>query len=201
MTTVSGSAESLLKELSEVGWPVASVSELVNTKRAYPEAVPVLIRWLESLDDGELRKQQRDVEQVVRALAVSAARGKAAPTLVALFRRVQDPTGMGIRWAVGNTLEVVADDSVADELIGLATDRRYGPARQMVVLGFGRLRSERAEATLIELLKDDEVAAHAAMALGKLGSTRAVPALSGLLQHAKPWVRKEAMKALTKIQG
>lgn len=198
---MSASLESLLKDLHEAGCPVDSLSQLVNTNRQYPPAVPVLIRWLESLDAADVRKLQRDVEQVVRALAVAAARGKAAPRLIELFRTVTNRSGMGIRWAIGNTLEVVADDSVTDEIIALATDRRYGPARHMVVLGLGRLKSDSAEQALIDLLNDDEVAGHVVMALGKRGARRAAPAISALLRHPKPWVQKEAVKALAKLQA
>jgi HEAT repeat protein len=193
--------EALLKELREAGHPVTDLWDLVNTRQPYPAAVPILIRWLDTLDPAEMTRQQGEVEAAVRALAVPAARGKAAPRLIELFRSVDDPSGLGMRWAIGSTLEVVGDDSVADDLMALATDRKYGQARQMVVLGLGRLKSTRAEDVLIDLLKDEDVVGHAAMALGNRRSERAAPAISGLLQHPKPWVRQEAMKALTKIQG
>jgi hypothetical protein len=197
---MSAPVESLVRELQEVGCPVGDLWELVNAKRRYPATVPVLLRWLEGLDATEIRRRPRDVEAVVRALAVPAARGKAAPLLIELFRTVPDRTGMGIRWAIGNTLEVVADDSVADEMIALAKDRRYGRAREMVVLALGRLKSERVDQVLIDLLEDEDVDGHAVVALGDRRAASAVPAISAMLQHPNSWVQKEAMKALAKIQ-
>jgi len=85
-------------------------------------------------------------------LAVPAARGVAAPTLIKLFRHVADRDPLALGWAIGNSLEVVANDSVANDLFALATDGSYGRAREMVVLGLARLSSPRAEQVLIDLL-------------------------------------------------
>lgn len=104
-------------------------------------------------------------------------------------------------WAIGNSLEVVANDSVANDLFALATDGSYGRAREMVVLGLARLSSPRAEQVLIDLLNDEGVVGHAVIALGKRRSRAAVPIIARLLQHPKPWVRKEARKALARIQA
>lgn len=90
---------------------------------------------------------------------------------------------------------------MSDDLIALAKEQSYGPARQMVVLGLGRFATEQVDLALIDLLEDDEVAGYAAMALGRIRSQRAAPTISRLLNHPKPWVRKEANKALVKIQS
>lgn len=198
---MGASVESLLRELANVGEPVQSLSDLVNTRRAYPAAVPVLLRWLDTLDARDLTKPSREVDMAVRALTVPAARGKAARKLIELFKVVGDPSGTGTRWSIGNALGIVAEEAVSDDLIALAKEQSYGPARQMVVLGLGRFATERVELALIGLLEDDEVAGYAAMALGRIRSQRAVPTISRLLDHPKPWVRKEANKALVKIQS
>lgn len=197
---MDATVRSLLDDLNAVGYPVKDLSDLVNSKQPYPAAVPVLVHWLESLDARDVSRHKDDVEFAVRALAVREARGLAGPLLMRLFRDVSDPTGMGLRWTVGNTLEVVADGSMANDLIALATDKTYGRAREMVVLGLARLQSPDAERALIELLNDDEVAGHAVIALGKLRSRAAAPAISRLLLNDKLWVRKEAKKALARIQ-
>lgn len=84
--------------------------------------------------------------------------------MIQLFKQTERP---GEAWAIGNALSVVADDSHFDELAELARDRRYGTARQMIVHGLGRSRHPAAVGLLIELLADDDIAAHAAIALGK----------------------------------
>lgn len=191
---------SLLSELSASGYPVTDLAQLVHAKDRYPEAIPVLIQWLDSLEPEDVQRQKQDVEFAVRALAVAEARGSAGPTLVRLFRIASDPTGMGLRWVIGNTLEVAANDQIASDLISIATDKSYGRARQMIVLGLARLKSPRAERALIELLSDDDVNGHAVIALGKRRSQAAARAISRLLVHSNPWVRKEAKKALERIR-
>jgi HEAT repeat protein len=54
---------------------------------------------------------------------------------------------------------------------------------------------------LLELLKDDEVAGHAIIALGNLKAGAAREAIQVFLKDPKPWVRKEAEKALKAIGG
>jgi HEAT repeat protein len=115
------------------------------------------------------------------------------------FEQAEDPTGAGLRWAIGSALEVLANDEIADGMIKLATDRRYGKAREMVVVGLGKLRDARVIDVLLNLLSDDEVVGHAVMALGKLRARTARSRIEPLLNHPKPWVRKEAKKALANI--
>jgi HEAT repeat protein len=67
------------------------------------------------------------------------------------------------------------------------------------VLALGRSRDARAVPTLIDVLDDPEVAAHAASALGQLKAFAARPALERLLTDPQPLVRREARKALKKL--
>ena len=197
---MNNSIDALLQRLADVGVPVGRLSDLVNTRHSYRAAVPVLLDWLNSLNPADMREFSGSAEMAVRALAVREARGVAAPSLIRLFRVADEATGDGLRWTIGNTLEVLADESVADELIALALDPKYGASRRMVVLGLGRLRLESAELALIDLLQDEEVVGQAVMALGRLRSKRAVPALTSLLDHPTPWIRTEARKALARVR-
>jgi HEAT repeat protein len=117
------------------------------------------------------------------------------------FARAEDDTGLGLRWAIGNALSVVASDQIADDMLRLATDRQYGRAREMVVVGLGKLRDPRAKEVLLDLLGDEEVAGHAVMAIGKLRVKAARPPLQRLLNHPKTWVRREAKKAIARIDA
>jgi HEAT repeat protein len=49
------------------------------------------------------------------------------------------------------------------------------------------------------LLKDEEVAGHALIAIGKLKADKAKSYIKPFLEHPKSWVRKEAKRALAKI--
>jgi HEAT repeat protein len=197
MLTAMSTPDQLRGELEAAGVSNGDVWWLVNTSERYPAAIPVLLEWLAALDErvpAEGRELLR--EGIVRALTVAEARPVAAPLLIDQFRQVADPN---LRWVIGNALEVVADDSVFDQAAELATQTKYGTARQMVVLGFGRSNKPEAVPLLIALLDDDDVAAHAAMALGRLKAPEAQPALERQLASPRPLVRREARKALARI--
>src|SRR4051812_26030880 len=197
MLTSMSTPDQLRSELEAAGVSNGDVWWLVNTSERYPAAIRVLLEWLAALDErvpAEGRELLR--EGIVRALTVSEARPEAAPLLIDQFRRVAAPN---LRWVIGSALEVVADDSVFDQAAELATQTEYGASRQMIVLGFGRSNKTEAVPLLIELLEDDDVAAHAAIALGRLNATEAQTALERQLENPRPLVRREARKALARI--
>jgi HEAT repeat protein len=170
---------------------VQSVSELHQKRFNYESVVPILMKWLPVMSNPRVK------ESIVRALSVPFAE-EAAPLLVEEFRRV-DPEPSGLKWAIGNALDVVANDAVMEEMIDLATDRRHGKAREMVVSGLGNIRDRRVVPILIDLLKDEEVFVNAMVGLAKLGAASARSSIEPFLKHPKPYVRKEAMKAIEKI--
>lgn len=177
--------------LREAGLEVESVYDLVNDRRSFTGAVDPLLRLLPSL------KHPRIKEGVVRALTDPAARGKAAKPLVRELRRAMADGDELYAWTVGNALRVVADDSVFEDLLELAQDKRLGGGRETVVESLGGFK-ERPEAltVLVDLLKDEDVAGHAIVALRRLRARTASQAIAPLLEHKKAWVRREAKKAM-----
>jgi hypothetical protein len=187
-------------DLAKVGLAVEGPWDVVNTRQSYRAAVPVLLDWLGRVDaevSGPERAGFR--EALVRSLAVKEARGRAGPALVREFRR--RGVSSEYRWAVGNALEVVADDALYDDVAELAGDPSYGRDRQMVVLALARTKDPRAVEVLIRLVEDDSVVGHALMALGRLKAARARTTIEGCLNHPQPWVRREAKKALAKFDA
>ncbi|HLX47908.1 MAG TPA: HEAT repeat domain-containing protein [Streptosporangiaceae bacterium] len=190
----------LISDLQNAGVPVSDLWELVNGKTAYRAAIPVLLDWLGAVDTRVPEPDRRKVtEGLVRALTVPAARPAAAPALIRAFRTADDPSGLGLRWAIGNALSVVADDSVFDQIAELVRDRGYGKGRQMTVLALGRSKDPRAASVLTGLLGDPDVTAHALMALGKLKPPGVCAAVEPLLDHPQALVRQEARKTLAKL--
>jgi len=185
-------------ELRAVGIKVDGVYDLVNSRRSYKEAIPVLVKLLPSIQETRIK------EGVVRALAVKEAVGEeVARAMIQEFEAIDPsapPVEQGLRWAIANTLSVVARDSVFEQVAGLACDHRHGKAREMLAEALANMKDPRAVDVLIGLLDDDEIAGHAVVALGKLKAQAAKPAIERFLDHPKPWVRKEAEHALAKIQ-
>jgi HEAT repeat protein len=190
-------AAPIFEELAQAGYPLDQLSDLYRkkvyaNKVTYQRAVPILLRWLPRIDDLNVR------EEIVRTLSVKWAKPAAAPVLIKEFQKVDDPVGL-YKWAIGNALSVVADDSVFDDIVKLVKDKQHGRAREMVAVALGNMKDPRAVDVLIELLEDDEVAGHALIALGKQKDDRARQYIEPFLEHPKAWVRKEAKRALAKI--
>lgn len=185
-----------MSDLAEVGYPVASVSELRDSGLRYAAAIPVLLKWLPKVPIEEK-------EGIVRTLSVPWAKSQALDSLIDLFKAdpvPSDPMGESLRWAVGNALEVLWDDTRFDELVALTTDQRFGSARQMVVLGLGRSKRPEAVDVLFRHLDDPVVSGHAVKALGKLRDPRARTSLESMTTDKRTWVRKAAEKALSRLR-
>jgi hypothetical protein len=180
----------LLADLQRAGYPVQSLFELRRMDKGYASAVPILIRHLQAVSDDELR------EDIVRTLSVPWAKPQATKPLVHAFVNC---TNELLRWAIGNALEVVADDSIAEELFRIALDRRFGRSREMVVLALSKLAHPHAKEVARQLLEDEEVVGHALIALRRLRDALSRDKTFELTQHPKAWVRSEARKTLASI--
>jgi hypothetical protein len=192
--------DGLVLELRAAGVAVSDPWDLVNSTVQYGGAVPLLVDWLQHVDERFSNEERSSAtELLVRALTVPEAAPLATPTLLELFRTVEDGSGMGLRWVVGNALSVVADDSFFDEIAELIRRREYGKARQMLVLGLARSKDPRVVPLLVEMLGDDDVAAHSVIALGKLRSAGVRRPVEALLQHSSALVRREAKKTLRRL--
>ena len=185
----------MIAGLRERGFDVWSLEELRCSGRPYPTAIPLLVRALDDTDDG------RQLGEIVRTLSVPWARPAALPSLIALFRRVEDPTGTGLRWTVGNALEVLWDDRYFDELVDLARLRQFGRAREMVVLGLARSGRPAAAVVALRLCDDPDVNGHALSVLARKKFALRVPdeaasVFERMSGDHRAWVRTAASRGL-----
>ncbi len=186
-------AAPLLRDLRKAGYDLKWLGQLRLTHKHYAAAIPIVLRWLPRVQDLDLK------EDIVRTLTVKAARPQAARPLIEAFEAAPDSEEHGLKWAIANALSVVADDTVLDDMVRLARDKRHGRAREMLTDALGNMKSPQAQDVLIELLSDEQVAAHAIRPLGKRRAVKARRRLEDFLNHPKAWVRKEARRALEKI--
>ena len=177
-------------ELLALGYKIASLDELRRSGIEYRSAIPILLKWLQATTDQRLK------EALVRALSVPWAKSGATRILLDEFRQTSENQGASLKWAIGNALEVLADDSCAQELLALARDPQHGKAREMVVLALAKLNDPRAEGVLKELLSDEQVAGHAVLALSNRPSVRDLSELRPFLNHRQEWVRDAAKKGM-----
>lgn len=195
MVIYDAAAAPVIADLSEAGFNIERIDDLYHQKLDYKSAIPILLKWLPRIENLAVK------ETIVRALSVPWAKPLAAPALITEFHKIPNEFkfNIGIKWAIGSALEVVADDQVFTEIVDLVNDRRHGPAREMLAVSLGNMKDPRAQDVLIGLLSDEEVAGHAIMALGKLRSKKARQAIEPFVTHPKTWVRNEAKKALVRI--
>lgn len=194
--TPAAGEEPILVDLAGVGFEVDSLADLRQSGVRYRAAIPVLVDWL---GRGCAPKVQAEI---VRALSVPWAKPAATHPLIDAFRAVDgevDPTGTGLRWTIGNALEVMFDDADLDAFVDLAVDERYGKARQMVVLGLAKSKNPLAVDVLIGLVEDPDVDGHALKALAKIGAPAARFAFEAKSRDGRAWVRSEARKGLKKL--
>jgi hypothetical protein len=197
MTVIKEEEDKLVTvALNRLGMDVTSVFDLMKWKEPYPAAIPVLVAHLPLVRDIGVK------EGIVRALTVKEARGKAETALITEFRSVQSSqtANFALKWSIGNALSLVATDAVFNDLVKLVKDKRHGKSREMLAVALGNMKNTAAVDVLIQLLDDDEVAGHVLMALGKLKSQKARIFIERFLNHPKPWIRKEAVKTLKKLE-
>ncbi len=182
----------LMEELCGIGYNVGSLDELRRSGKKYDSAIPTLLSWLPRISSTEAK------ESIVRTLSVPWARPKAGPVLIREFERAPKEAE-GLRWSIGNALEVVAEPSLLEKLIEIVTNGENGKPREMVVLALSKIRDPRSVEVLIGLLDDEQVAGHAVMALRKLKAPQALHHLVKFADHPRAWIRNEAKKAITII--
>jgi hypothetical protein len=187
-------SEPVLIDLRGIGYKIEWISDLYSQKIWYQNAIPVLLKWLPLIDNLDVK------EDIVRALTVKWAKPDAARILIEEYKKLHNESNTGIKWAIANALTEVADDSVFDDLVELINDQSNKESREMLAIALGKMKNPKAEDVLIALLKDEVVAGHAVMGLGKLKSKKAVPAIEGFLSHPRTWIRNEAKKALSRIE-
>ncbi|NYI60322.1 HEAT repeat domain-containing protein [Cellulomonas soli] len=185
-------------DLAAVGFEMGSLADLRLSGVRYRKAIPVLVDWLGRASDPKLQGE------LVRTLSVPWANPAATRAVIDEFRAVDarvDPTGTGLRWTMGNALEVLFDDADFGAFVELAVDERYGKARQMIVLGLAKSKNPQAVDVLLGLVEDPDVDGQAVKALAKLGDPAARPAFESKLGDSRAWVRNEARKGLKKLTG
>jgi HEAT repeat protein len=116
----------------------------------------------------------------------------------------------GLKWAIGNALATLADESLADDLIDLLDDQAQGAARQMLCEALRRTKDPRAPSVLTSLITDPDVGGHAIAALQDYGPKtslsyleKARPALERVLadQSSGHLAKREARKSIDRLDG
>jgi HEAT repeat protein len=193
-------AAPLAAELADMGFVVEFPEDLLAQGVDYRQAVPLLIRWLPRVENADVKCS------IIRTLTVPWARPVAARPLVEELRRALsgpgEPSAMVV-FDIANALEVVGDESVADDLLELSRDHRVDTeARAYLVQALGNVPQERVTGALLDILRaeqDPPVIVGALKALGRLRDPCARHVLEAHTKNGDRQVRKEAERALKRL--
>ena len=182
----------ILREAEERSIPREELPEFLQGPVDYRAGIPVLIKWLPLVDNWDVKWA------IVDALAVKWAKPIAARPLIEEFRKAPMEK-QSFKWSIASALCEVADASVFDDLVELVRDKRHGRAREMLPVAIAKTKHPRAVEVLLGLLDDEEIAGNVVYALRLLAPPEARSVLERFVDHPKTWVRKEAQRALAKI--
>jgi hypothetical protein len=144
----------LLRDLKAAGADLNTVWDLVNTRRKYPQLVPVLLKHLDRKYPEKIR------EGIARALAVPDARIGWKQLLRAFSAEpALDEQGnpSQVKWALHLAIAAAADASGVHDLVALTANRRHGENRSYFVDALARIDSPQARAALEELKGDPDL--------------------------------------------
>ena len=185
--------ENVRAALEQVGVEISDIWDLVNSRATPKPAVDTLIGLLTEIEDPKIK------EGIVRALADRKARGIAVRPLLEAMG--ESHGNRSLCWAIGNTLSVLVQpsDEVFEELEALIVDSDLGAGRQMLTDALVKVRHPRAVEVLLSILNQEEMTGHAINALGRLRALDARTPIAAHLESPNRWVRKEAKKAIARI--
>lgn len=183
------------QQLAAIGIFIDSISELLDSSQDLSDAVGILVEQIRIAEDQHFK------ELLVRSLTKPWARPAAARPLIREFKNDSLPLSEHslLRWAIGNALDVVADDSIYDELAELLVDRRYGKDREMIALAMRNMTDLMACQALLSVIDDESISGHVIQALRTLGCTEARSAIEPFTMHEKTWWKNEAKKAIVEF--
>ena len=179
----------LIKRIRKQGIEIDSINELMKIGSKDKDLIPLIVEFLQLIDD------ETDKEFLVRCLGVKGYY-EASSHLIKEFYSTEKIT---YKWAIGNSLAIISDETKLDEMLKIVVDKKHGISRQMIVEGLGAYNTNEVRKILIQLLSDEDVVDHAIYALSKIGDESTKKYIEPFVTHKTTWIRKSAIKALKKI--
>lgn len=180
----------IITGLRKRGYSINSINDLMRLSSKERELIPFLSGLLEQFTD------ENDKEFIVRCLGVKGFQ----EIISKLLEEFKTAKGNSYRWAIANSINIIHDMTIEQELITLSENKKYGTGRQMLVLSLGCYKTDSSIKCLRGLLQDEEVRGHALRALGKCGNSEVLPDIEKYCDSDNRWIRKEALNAADKIR-
>lgn len=180
----------IITGLRQRGYSINSINDLMRLSSKERKLIPFLTGLLERFTD------ENDKEFIVRCLGVKGFR----EIISKLLEEFKTAKGNSYRWAIVNSINIIHDMTIEQELIALSENKKYGTGRQMLVLSLGCYKTDSSIKCLRDLLQDEEVRGHSLRALGKCGNSEVLPDIEKYCDSDNRWIRKEALNAADKIR-
>jgi hypothetical protein len=190
------------RQLDEAGIPEDTVWELVNSRNDYPEAVPIIVDWLEHLDERVPPDEDRRAWRagLLRNLITKHAKGNRAAAAILFHQFEIEPplTNLEVE-AACLALAEVADRSDFPRIAELLRSKRDLPGSSALVLWLGRIKTAEAKELAVSLLAHPGTRIQAMRALVRQKATGVREAVAVYLDNEHAVFRKEARKTLDKL--
>ncbi|OBA61219.1 hypothetical protein A5647_11525 [Mycobacterium sp. 1100029.7] len=190
------------RQLDEAGIPEDTVWELVNSRNDYPAAVPIIVDWLEHLDERVPPDEDRRAWRagLIRNLITKNAKGNRAAADILFHQFEIEPplTNLELE-AAGFALAQVADRSDFPRVAALIRSERDFPTKSQLVRWLGQFKTDEAKELAVSQLPNPRTRSAAMSALVRQKATGVRDAVAKYLDNEHEVFRKEARKTLDKL--
>ena len=146
-----------LEEINKSGYNFNSIYELMLLNEKDKNIVSVFLKYLK-LFELDIKKH------LVRFLGVKGF-VSASKFLLEEFHKTKD---FIYRFAIANTLSLIQDENILEDLIEIIENRMYGEARIPIIYRLYKFKNFQLEKVLMKLLNDKEVSEVAEYSLNEL---------------------------------
>ena len=146
-----------LEEINKSGYNFNSIYDLMLLDEKDKNIVPVFLKYLK-LFELDIKKH------LVRFLGVKGF-VSASKFLLEEFHKTKD---FIYRFVIANTLSLIQDENILEDLIEIIENRMYGEARIPIIYRLYKFKNFQLEKVLVKLLNDKEVSKIAEYSLNKL---------------------------------
>ena len=146
-----------LEEINKSGYNFNPIYDLMLLNEKDKNIVSIFLKYLKLFE--------LDIKMhLVRFLGVKGFVG-ASKFLLEEFHKTED---FDYRFAIANTLSLIQDENILEDLIEIVENRMYGEARIPIIYRLHKFKNFQLEKVLIKLLNDKEVSKIAEYSLNKL---------------------------------
>ncbi len=190
------------RDLDDADIPEDTIFELVNSPNDYPQAVPIVVDWLEHLDErvppGEDRRAWRI--GLLRNLITKNARGNRAAIDIVFHQFDIEPPLSNLELEVaGFALAEICERSDFPRVAALIRAERDFPTKSELVRWIGRIKTDEAKQLAVSQLARPATRIPAMRALVQQRATGVREAVAEYLDNEHEVFRKEARKTLDKL--